>query len=543
MDQQPPPQPPPSTGPATPTPPTPNATPATPNATSSSTDPSQQQLQQQPPLSQPPTPPPSQPQISQTSQIQQQPSQPSPSTTPSTFPSPNLNPKPLPKPQQPPHPRPTLPTPQPRPTAAFSRPWQHQSPQFNSSSSSPSVTSTPASTLSPQLRGRTTLGVPSSHPSPSPPSPSPSPSQPAPFSGSFGHSFTGASGSNVPQSRPQMQGMTIGSHSQMRPPGISAQHPQRPLQSSLRPPSPSNSQSPATQNFQGHSLMRVSAVGSSTPGTSQTTQVPNQPWLSSGSQGKPPLPPPSYRPQINSPSLQQRSHIPQQHHSLPTVPQQQHVSSPQLPQSSSLQPQEHFRQQMSPTSRAPQPLPHQQAPRAQGSVNQKPPPLPTAQPSTVQLVNQNKAAVTESDEPGGKILTKRSIHDLVNQIDPSEKLDPEVEDILVDIAEDFVDSITTFGCSLAKHRKSDTLEAKDILLHLERNWNMTLPGFTGDEIKTYRKPLTNEVHKERLAAIKKSILVSEASSGKHFAGQAGVNAKGNVGKVAVNVSGAPNAKS
>ena len=28
------------------------------------------------------------------------------------------------------------------------------------------------------------------------------------------------------------------------------------------------------------------------------------------------------------------------------------------------------------------------------------------------------------------------------QIDPSEKLDPEVEDILVDIAEDFVDSVS-----------------------------------------------------------------------------------------------------
>ncbi|KAE8718998.1 Transcription initiation factor TFIID subunit 12 [Hibiscus syriacus] len=524
MDQQPPPQPSPSTVPAA-------LTPTPPNATASSSDPSQQQPQQQPPLSQPPTPSPQQPQLSQTSQIQQQPSQPFPSRTPSTFPSPNLNPKPLPKPQQPPQPRPALSAPQPRIAATFLRPWQQQSSHFiNSSSSSPSVTSTPAPTLSSQPRGSINLGAPSSHSSPSPPSPSPSPSQPSPFSGSFGHSFTGASSSNVSQSRPPMQGMTIGSHSQMRPPGISAQHQQRPLQSSLRPPSLPNSQSPATQNFQGHGSMRVSAVGSSTPSTLQTSQVHNQPWLSSGSQGKPPLPPPSFRPQINSPSLQQRSHIPQQHHSSPTVPQQQHVSSPQLPQSSSLQPQEHFRQQMSPTPGPPQSLPHQQPPRAQGSVNQKPSSLATVQPSTVQLVNQNKAALTETDESGGKILTKRSIHDLLNQIDPSEKLDPEVEDILVDIAEDFVDSITTFGCSLAKHRKSDTLEAKDILLHLERNWNMILPGFTGDEIKTYRKPLTNEVHKERLAAIKKSIVVS------------GVNAKGNLGKVGANILGSPNVK-
>lgn len=111
------------------------------------------------------------------------------------------------------------------------------------------------------------------------------------------------------------------------------------------------------------------------------------------------------------------------------------------------------------------------------------------QPNTVQAVTQNRTAIAESDESCNRILGKRSIHELVSQIDSSEKLDPEVEDILVDIAEDFVDSITTFGCSLAKHRKSTTLEAKDILLHLERNWNITLPGFGGDEIKSYRKPV------------------------------------------------------
>lgn len=123
------------------------------------------------------------------------------------------------------------------------------------------------------------------------------------------------------------------------------------------------------------------------------------------------------------------------------------------------------------------------------------------QTNTVQSGPQKKTAVTENDESCDRILSKRSIHELVNQVDPLEKLDPEVEEILVDIAEDFVDSITTFGCSLAKHRKSTTLEAKDILLHLERNWNMTLPGFGGDEIKSFRKPLINDVHKERLAAV------------------------------------------
>ncbi|KAG4162663.1 hypothetical protein ERO13_D01G128132v2 [Gossypium hirsutum] len=437
--------------------------------------------QQQPPPPTPNAPPPSSavdppPQPQPQPQIQQQTTPTPPSSTSSTaIPNPNPNPipKPLPSaippPKQPPQPKPALPSHQPRSAAAFSRPWQQHSAQFTHfSSSSPSASSSPSPSLSSQPRGSIALGVPSSHSGPSPPSPSPP--QSTPFTGSFGHSFGGTSSSNVSQARPMMRGIgmgsSVGSSSQMRPGGISAQHQQRPLQSSLRPTSSPTSQSPSTQNFQGHGLMRVSAV------------------------------PP------------------------------QNISS--------IQQQEHFEQQFS-QSRASQSLPHQQQDsRSQGSANQKPSSLAMVQPSTVQ-VTQNKAAITESDDSGGRILSKRSIHDIVNQIDPSEKLDPEVEDILVDIAEDFVDSITTFGCSLAKHRKSDTLEAKDILLHLERNWNLTLPGFSGDEIKTYKKPITNEVHKERLAVIKKSILAREAANAKHIIGQTAVNTKGNVGKAAANI--------
>lgn len=153
----------------------------------------------------------------------------------------------------------------------------------------------------------------------------------------------------------------------------------------------------------------------------------------------------------------------------------------------------------------------------------------------------SKTSIEETEDTSSRILSKRTIQELVNQIDSSEKLEPEVEDILVDIAEEFVESITTFGCSLAKHRKSTVLEAKDILLHVERNWNMTLPGFGGDEIKIYKKPLTNDLHKERLAVIKKSIVASESTNAKSSAAQAaGSNTKSHSAKGPANMLGSPN---
>lgn len=140
----------------------------------------------------------------------------------------------------------------------------------------------------------------------------------------------------------------------------------------------------------------------------------------------------------------------------------------------------------------------------------------------------DKTASPEIAETCNRIISKRSIQELVAQIDPTERLVPEVEDILVDIAEDFVESIATSACSLAKHRKSTTLEAKDILLHLDRNWNMTLPGFMGDEIKCYKKPSINDIHKERLAVIKKSGATGDVA--KSSTGQAAGNAKSHLTK-------------
>ncbi|RDX58189.1 Transcription initiation factor TFIID subunit 12, partial [Mucuna pruriens] len=55
---------------------------------------------------------------------------------------------------------------------------------------------------------------------------------------------------------------------------------------------------------------------------------------------------------------------------------------------------------------------------------------------------------------------------------------------------------------------------------------MTLPGFGGDEIKSYRRPITSDIHKERLAAIKKSMAATETAHAKGSAGQASGSAKG-----------------
>ncbi len=119
--------------------------------------------------------------------------------------------------------------------------------------------------------------------------------------------------------------------------------------------------------------------------------------------------------------------------------------------------------------------------------------------------------------PGHQSM-RRTIQDLVASVDPNVKIEPEVEDVsiscvcclssvlnvaryqlLLSIADEFIDSVTNFSCRLARHRGGDTLEVKDLQLHLggcqshlnflvihsfiERNHNIRIPGFASDETR------------------------------------------------------------
>jgi len=128
--------------------------------------------------------------------------------------------------------------------------------------------------------------------------------------------------------------------------------------------------------------------------------------------------------------------------------------------------------------------------------------------SSVAMAGPSRA-VAGSAYPGAggdaKVLDKKRLQELMKEVDPLEQLDEDVEEMLLQIADDFIDNVVTSACQIAKHRKANSVEVKDVQLHLERNWNMWIPGFGSEELKPIKKAATTEAHKQRMALIRKTL--------------------------------------
>ncbi|XP_065583487.1 transcription initiation factor TFIID subunit 12-like [Artemia franciscana] len=122
--------------------------------------------------------------------------------------------------------------------------------------------------------------------------------------------------------------------------------------------------------------------------------------------------------------------------------------------------------------------------------------------SSVQPVQQQSS---QSASDHGQILSKQKLQELAREVDPTLQLDEELEELILAVADDFIESSVNAACHLAKHRKSNILEAKDLLLHLERNYNMWTPGYGTDELRTFKKAPTAEAHRQRMALIRKTL--------------------------------------
>lgn len=97
-----------------------------------------------------------------------------------------------------------------------------------------------------------------------------------------------------------------------------------------------------------------------------------------------------------------------------------------------------------------------------------------------------------------EFLPGSKLKELVAATDKHLVLDEDAVQVVQDAADDFVDSVAAFACELARHRAGTMLEAKDVQLAIEKNWNLRLAGLDGGtELKVIKKTTTTNVHRQR----------------------------------------------
>ncbi|KAK8043835.1 Transcription initiation factor TFIID subunit 12 [Apiospora phragmitis] len=124
-----------------------------------------------------------------------------------------------------------------------------------------------------------------------------------------------------------------------------------------------------------------------------------------------------------------------------------------------------------------------------------------------QPILQKPPAYTFEAE-GEHVLSKKKLDELVRQVcgggpagQDGNYLTPDVEESVLNVADNFVDTVINSACRLAKERGSKVLEIRDIQLVLERVYNIRVPGYTSDELRTVRKAQPSAAWIAKMSAV------------------------------------------
>lgn len=189
---------------------------------------------------------------------------------------------------------------------------------------------------------------------------------------------------------------------------------------------------------------------------------------------------------------QQGQQPPQVPNGLPFSTQPSSASQQNTPTYPSLQ----TTQQSSNNTKFPIPKTLALDPRTQTPV-QGPPSRPTMA-NTGMMFNpglQRQPPFTLEGE-GDRVLSKRKLDELVRQVTGSAPastdgsnnvLAPDVEEAMLELADDFVDTLVTQACKLAKLRANQTLDIRDVQIVLERNYGIRVPGYSLEEARVVKK--------------------------------------------------------
>ncbi|KAH7322793.1 transcription initiation factor TFIID subunit A-domain-containing protein [Stachybotrys elegans] len=109
---------------------------------------------------------------------------------------------------------------------------------------------------------------------------------------------------------------------------------------------------------------------------------------------------------------------------------------------------------------------------------------------------------------GDHVLSKKKLDELVRQVcggtgegQEGNMLTPEVEENVLNLADSFLDNVLHAACRNAKERGSKVLEIRDIQLVLERAYNIRIPGYSSDELRTVRKILPSAGWIAKMSAV------------------------------------------